>query len=80
MAFMFNNCPKLEEIGDVSKWKFNDLKYVYNMFSGCKSLKKLDCENWNVTPKTIMTNMFAGCSNLEKLPSWYNKPEEEEKY
>ena len=50
------------------------------MFSGCKSLKKLDCENWNVTPKTIMTNMFAGCSNLEKLPSWYNKPEEEEKY
>ena len=47
---------------DVSKMKTDNVKTMRDMFFGCKSLRKINLNNFNTKNVTSMQGMFSCCS------------------
>ena len=47
MSGIFNNCPSLTSLADISKWNTNNIINMSNIFSECSSLVSLrDIYKW----------------------------------
>ena len=69
MSCMFNGCPNLSSLPDISKWNTNNVTNMSYMFSGCPNLSSLpDISKWNTNNVTNMNYMFNNYSNLLSLP------------
>ena len=40
--------------------------YIFNLFSECNSLKKIDISNFNIIKIKSLNNMYNGCHSLKK--------------
>jgi len=58
----YTNCTEM----DLSKAVIKT-KYLYSMFSGCKSLEKLNVSGWDTSNVTHMAFMFEYCYSLKEL-------------
>ncbi|MBQ9558467.1 MAG: BspA family leucine-rich repeat surface protein [Bacteroidaceae bacterium] len=66
-SYMFSGCTSLTEIAGISSWDTPKLKYMYNMFENCSSLKSLNLWNMNTHEVTNMSCVFYNCCNLTYL-------------
>ena len=66
-SYMFSGCTSLTEIAGISSWDTPKLKYMYNMFENCSSLKSLNLWNMNTQEVTSMSCVFYNCCNLTYL-------------
>ena len=63
----FDGCNNLEEIKGLECLGHTKATYLYQTFRDCRSLKKLDLSNWDVTNITEIGMMFLNCVNLEEI-------------
>ena len=64
---MFYGCENLQYIEFNNIKTLNSLTDVYELFSGCKSLKSLDLSFMDISKVTNMESVFYGCENLKYL-------------
>ena len=57
----------MEKIIGIEKLNTSHVIIFEDLFSKCKSLKKLDLSNWNTQSAINMSSMFFGCENLVEL-------------
>ena len=69
MCWMFNDCPSLLSLPDISKWDTSNVTNMNFLFGWCSLLKTLpDISNWNISNVTDISYIFSGCSSLLSLP------------
>lgn len=65
---MFVNCTNLIDVGDLSNWNMNQVKYANNMFRNCSNLVNIgSLSNWNPENVIDASYMFANDENLKQL-------------
>lgn len=67
MKHMFAWCNELKEFN--VDWNLDSVNEINmcDMFGGCKKIKKLDLNSWNVSKVKDMSSMFNKCEALEEL-------------
>ena len=66
---MFNKCPSLIFLPDISEWDTINIINMNFMFRGCSLLTSLpDISKWNTSNVTSMTGMFLDCYSFQSLP------------
>lgn len=73
MAWMFNSCPKLEEI-IMPNISTKNVTNMSKMFLGCNKLKFVDFSKFDISNVITMESMFRGCSSMDSisLPKTYS--------
>ena len=63
----FSSCSTLETISGLEYLNTANVKYMSDMFGGCKNLSSLDLSKFNTEKVERMSSMFEGCSALTSL-------------
>ena len=63
----FSSCSTLKTISGLEYLNTANVKYMSDMFAGCKNLSSLDLSKFNTEKVTDMRGMFSGCQNLSSL-------------
>lgn len=66
-VYLFGRLANLTAIENINMLKTENVTSMYNMFSGCNSLPKLDLSEFNTSSVTNMSAMFEGCKALTNL-------------
>lgn len=66
-ASLFRNCRTLKNLDFVSNWSTGALTSIYETFSWCWNIEKLDLHNWNVSKVTNVSYTFNQCLSLKQL-------------
>ena len=66
-SYMFKDDISLLNIEGLNNLNTKNLTALYDIFSNCKNLKKINLENWDVSKVKEMINTFANCINLEEI-------------
>ena len=61
---MFNRCALLTTL-DLSAWKTDSAKIMYEVFQYCRSLTTVKISDWDVSKVTTMNHMFNACDALQ---------------
>ena len=65
-----DNCKKLLDLSDISKWNTKNLIDIENLFYGCSSLQYLpDISKWCINKVNYIKYLFYNCSSLKSLPN-----------
>ena len=73
MSCMFNKCPSLLSVLNLSKIVNKNVTNMSNMFYGCSSLISLpDISKWDISNVTDISYMFYSCKSLLSLPDISN--------
>ena len=67
MKGMFQNCESLITLDLSANFFTQNVENMWDMFKGCRELKKLILTNFDTSQVTDMESMFEGCSNLSTL-------------
>ena len=70
MNWTFDDCGKLESIGDISNWDVSNVKYMGNMFRSCYMLESIgDLSKWKSKVSNVenMQWMFYHCKHLKTV-------------
>ena len=67
MTFLFRYKPFNLFNGDISQWDVSNVRDMWGMFYGCKSLTTLDLSSFNTSRVDNMCDMFENCSGLTTL-------------
>ena len=63
----FSSCSTLKTISGLEYLNTANVKYMSDMFWGCKNLSSLDLSKFNTEKVTDMRGMFYGCQKLSSL-------------
>ena len=63
----FSSCSTLKTISGLEYLNTANVKYMSDMFEGCKNLSSLDLSKFNTEKVTDMRGMFSGCQKLSSL-------------
>ena len=63
----FSSCSTLKTISGLEYLNTANVKYMSDMFEGCKNLSSLDLSKFNTEKVTDMRGMFYGCQKLSSL-------------
>lgn len=67
LSHFFTRCSNLETINGISDWNTSHVRYLYDVFFNCESLKELNLSGWDTSNVEGMINMFSNCRNLTRI-------------
>ena len=67
LSHLFLHDSAIFNIDGLNKLNTKNVISMYDTFSGCSSLKKLDLSGWNVEKVSDFINLFSGCIELEEI-------------
>lgn len=67
LGAMFYRCNKLNEITGHESLDTSNIVNMYSMFSGCKSLERLDLSKWNMDNIETIDFFLSDCENLKTI-------------
>ena len=67
LSYLFLQDSAILNIDGLNKLNTKNVIFMYDTFSGCSSLKKLDLKGWNITKVRNLLNLFNNCIELQEI-------------